>query len=422
MKNYKLDDVYGLSREVPINYVERESVDNKLRENLNRKKHITIFGSSKQGKTCLRRHCLNEKEYILVQCSNKWTISDLNANILKRAGFELSESTKVSTSGKAKIVASIKAAIASLGSELEASEGKETTYKPLELDVDDANDIISALNGIGFNKYIVLEDFHYLKSETQKDFAIELKAFHESSSLCFVIVGVWLDENKLVIYNGDLTGRIIPINADLWKKEDLKKVIIRGAQLLNITFSKTFIDQLLNACSGNVYVVQEACYRACDEEGITETQKENRTIGDSLNAEVLVKKIIQEQSGRYNSFITQYSNGFQDTTLEMHRWLLYPILTSSVDQLSSGLRYRQIRTCLEQVHPSKGNLNPGNVTQALKAVSSLQITKSVQPIILDYDESNLTLHVVDKGFLIWLSTQDRNDLLSLAGLPLLSEE
>ena len=422
MKKYKLDDVYGLSRVVPINYVERDNVDNKLRENLNRKKHITIFGSSKQGKTCLRRHCLNEDEYILVQCSNKWSITDLNANILKRAGFELSESTKVSTSGKAKIIASIKAAIASFGSELESSEGTEITYKPLELDADDANDVISALNDINFNKYIVLEDFHYLKSETQKDFAIELKAFHESSSLCFIIVGVWLDENKLVIYNGDLTGRIIPINADLWKNEDLKQVIYRGAELLNVSFPETFVNQLLSACSGNVYIVQEACYRACYDEGITETQIKNRTIDGSTNANELVKSIIQEQSGRYNSFITQYSNGFQDTALEMHRWLLYPILTSSVEELSSGLRYRYIRTCLEQVHPSKSGLNPGNVTQALKAVSSLQITKSVQPIILDYDESNLTLHVVDKGFLIWLSMQDRNDLLALAGLPSFSGE
>lgn len=26
----------------------------------------------------------------------------------------------------------------------------------------------------------------------------ELKAFHENSNLCFIVIGVWLDENKLV--------------------------------------------------------------------------------------------------------------------------------------------------------------------------------------------------------------------------------
>ena len=421
MRKYELSEVYGLSRDVPVNYVERNSVDNKLRENLTRKKHITIFGSSKQGKTCLRKHCLNENDYILVQCSNRWTLADLNANILKRAGFELTESTTKTASGKAKILATLKMAFISLNSEIEESDGKTTTYRPLELDVEDANDIIFALDSISFKKYIVLEDFHYLRSETQRDFAIELKAFHESADLCFIIVGVWLDENKLVIYNGDLTGRIIPINADLWGKEDLTKVVEAGANLLNVSFSDAFVEALLEACSGNVYIVQEACYRVCRDLGITDTQEQKTQVGYKESAAELVREIIQEQSGRYNSFITQYANGFQDTTLEMHKWLLYPVLTSSIGDLSRGLKYRTIRTCLEGVHPSGRRLNPGNVTQALKAVSSLQITKSIQPIIFDYDESNSTLHVVDKGFLIWLNMQNRNDLLELAGLPSFSE-
>lgn len=115
---YSLDDVYGLSRNIPLNYVERQNVDERLRSNLNRNKHITIFGSSKQGKTCLRKHCLNENQYILVQCSNRWSLSDLNANILKRAGYELTESTKVTYEGKAKVSASVKILDVSIGGEL----------------------------------------------------------------------------------------------------------------------------------------------------------------------------------------------------------------------------------------------------------------------------------------------------------------
>ncbi len=241
MEKYKLDEVYGISREIPLNYVERENVDRKFMDNLNRNKHITIFGSSKQGKTCLRKHCLNTDEYVVVQCSNKWSLSDLNTNILKRAGYELEISSKTSVGGKAKIIASIKARFGlgetNVGSEMERNENSETTCKKLELDVDDVNDIIAALKEVGFNKKIVLEDFHYLKTETQRDFAIELKAFHENSELCFIIVGVWLDENKLIIFNGDLTGRIVSVNADLWSAIEMEQVIKNGAELLNIGFS-----------------------------------------------------------------------------------------------------------------------------------------------------------------------------------------
>ncbi|MFB7324760.1 hypothetical protein [Streptomyces sp. NPDC056190] len=57
--------------------------------------------------------------------------------------------------------------------------------------------------------------------ETQKDFAVAVKAFHESSSFTFIGVGVWLQENRLVQFNGDLSGRIATINADKWLRSEL---------------------------------------------------------------------------------------------------------------------------------------------------------------------------------------------------------
>lgn len=414
MKNssYEVDEVFGISREIPLNYVERDDVDSRLRENLKRKKNITIFGSSKQGKTCLRKHCLQKDEYILVQCDNKWSLSDLNATILKRAGYEITQSKNVSLSGKAKMEAKLDVKVFSVSGGAERGDSEEIKYAPLELDTDDVNDIILALEQIQFSKYIVLEDFHYLKSDVQKEFAYELKAFHEASKLCFILVGVWLDENKMVIYNGDLTGRIIPINADSWSEEKLKEVIEKGARLLNVSFDDDFVSALITASSGNVYILQEACNRACKSAGVEQTQDKHVKICEGFTASSIVSEIIREQSGRYSTFLTQFSAGFQDTSLQMYKWLLYPIVTTDTTSLAKGLSYRAIKDKIQEVHPSGKALNPGNLTQALNSVSSLQQQKSIRPIILDYDESNKKLHVVDKGFLIWLEYQDREELLS----------
>ena len=422
MDTYGINEVFGLSRDVPLNYVERESVDAKLKRNLNRSKHITIFGSSKQGKTCLRKHCLTQDQYILVSCNNKWSIANLNSDILKQAGYEITGTTTKTVGGEAKVVASVEAKVPLLGKgdvkgEANVTGEYETSKHRLELDLSDVNDIVSALKEISFNKYIVLEDFHYLKVETQRDFSFALKAFHENSDFSFIIVGVWLDENRLSVYNGDLTGRLIPINADNWTDDELKQVIEKGANLLNVCFANQFVSSLVKSCLGNVYIVQEACHRACEREGIMQTLPEKRMICQTQNAEKIIREIIQEQSGRYNAFISIYADGFQGTALEMYKWMLYPILTSNIDELSSGLKYTSLRTTLQKVHPRKENLNPGSLTQALQATVSLQQTKNIQPIILDYDESNRTLHVVDRGFLIWLSTQDRNELLNSIGLP-----
>lgn len=416
---HKLKDVYGISRELPLNYVTRKTVDEALIENLTRDKHLVIFGSSKQGKTSLRKHCLSESDYIVVHCSNKWTLDDLNAAILKRAGYELTQSQTKTETGKTKTLASFKAAVFGVGTELSGEKEKSaaiaTTTAPLELDTADVNDIIKALQG--FTRYIVLEDFHYLPLQTQQDFAVALKAFHEQSKLCFIVVGVWLEEGRLTVYNGDLTGRTFGINADKWTRDELLQVIVLGEQMLNVHFTDGFKDALLDRCLESVYIVQEVCYQACASAGVNETREKTIEIGDGLDVKEVLRDVVNQQTGRYNSFITQFVAGFQDTQLEMYKWLLYPILTVPTKELEQGVTYREIRNQLTAKHPQGQGLNPGNITQALRSVASLQVQKEIKPIVLDYDQTNLRLNVVDRGFLIWRDNQQQADLLELAGLP-----
>lgn len=423
------DEVFGITRQLPLNYVERLTVDKKLREELDAGHHIVIYGSSKQGKTSLRKHCLNEEDYILVQCSNKSDMADLHASILKRAGFEITQSAKKSSSGKHKVIANAKAGVKggilgwganaelTAGAEGETGSTDEVTTAPLELDIDDVNDVIAALSAVEFKKQIVLEDFHYLPYETQRDFSVELKAFHESSNITFIVVGVWLEDNRLIVYNGDLTGRVISVNADRWSDDELKEVVNTGGCLLGITFDDDFSKQLISIARESVYVVQEACRRACVESGIKSTSDVHKIVGNGIDVEALVKNIVDQQSARYDGFLTNFSDGFQDTELEMHKWLLYPILSAPIEVLEKGLKYRDIKNTLFEKHPRQGELNPGNITQSLQSSASLQVKKNIMPIIVDYDQSSKTLHIVDKGFLIWLQHQDVAELLADVGLP-----
>ena len=102
----------------------------------------------------------------------KWGIAELNAAILKRVGYEVTQSSTKTTTGRNKILAAFKASILGIGvetgGEKEQTKSAAVTKAPLELDPEDVNDIISAL--ADFKKYIVLEDFHYLSIETQKAF------------------------------------------------------------------------------------------------------------------------------------------------------------------------------------------------------------------------------------------------------------
>ena len=250
-EHHRLSDVYGIARDLPLNYEPRKSVDMAFVESLTRDKHIVVYGSSKQGKTSLRKYNLKDDEYIVVTSSNRWTsLASLHTSILKAAGYtgwsrarsgrrraRSRSPAKGSRASRHPLFAKGKA-----GGEgsAEGKRGKQTTTAPLELDPGDVNDIIAALKQIDFDKFIVLEDFHYLPDDTQRDFAVALKAFHEGSDLSFIVVGVWLDQNRLIQHNGDLTGRVIAVNADAWSADELTAVIEKGEKLLNITFDARF--------------------------------------------------------------------------------------------------------------------------------------------------------------------------------------
>lgn len=378
----KASDVYGIGRDLPLNYVARKAVDEYFVANLTRDKHVIIFGSSKQGKTSLRKSCLADDDYIVIHCSNKWGIAELNAAILKRAGYEVTQSSTKTTTGRNKILAAVKASIfgagMETGGEKEETKSAALTTAPLELDPEDVNDIISAL--AEFKKYIVLEDFHYLPIDTQKDFSVALKAFHEQSAICFIVVGVWLEEGRLTVYNGDLTGRIVGVNADRWTSAELREVISAGEALLNISFAEAFKEAVIAGSLDSVYIVQEACYQACLSKDINFTQDNLLEVGAGLDVPALIREVVNQQTGRYNAFITLFASGFQETTLQMYKWLLYPVLTASGGELEDGLTYRHIRDVLRDRHPQGQELNLGNLTQALQSAASLQVKRTSSPL------------------------------------------
>jgi hypothetical protein len=420
-----LDDVYGVSRDVPINYVARDDVDGEFVSSLARDKHIVVFGSSKQGKTCLRKQCLNDDDYVVVTCSNRWNLSTLHSAILKAAGYTVEQSSTKTVEGNYKINAKIGGGVhipfiakAEVGGDTgyEHSTTDEVTTVALELDPADVNDIIAGLVQIDFAKYIVLEDFHYLPDDTQLDFSVALKAFHESSKFTFIIVGVWLDENRLIEFNGDLTERVLSVNADAWSAVELSAVIAEGETLLNLEFHPALRAGLIEGCFESVSIVQTACHDIAEALGVTATLDERRVIGEGLDAVQVIRAVVDKQSARYGTFLEKLAGGFQETTLQMYKWLLLPVLVAPIVELEAGLSYGHITKVINANHET-GKVNAGNIAQALKSVASLQVKLSITPIILDYDQTDRKLKVVDRGFLIWLGHQHRGQLLAEAELP-----
>ncbi|MCA2491506.1 MULTISPECIES: hypothetical protein [Vibrio] len=423
MENIVLvDEVFRTSRDLPMNYISRAHVDDLFVDSLAKQTHIVIHGSSKQGKTSLRKKNLLESDYISITCSNTWGIADINESILKRAGYQITVSESKTLKGTSKVSLSVGLTDTKIGSDISMELARQINKKSLELDLENTNDVISALKEIDFDRFIVLEDFHYLDIDTQVDFSIALKAYHEESSLCFIIVGVWLEDDRLTTFNGDLAGRIVSINADMWLDENIDELFTVSEALLNISFTENFKNCVKEKCNGSIFLVQQLCMKVCEAQNISKTQPEQTVVAKNIDITDEIKSVLDMHTGRFTKFLMDFSAGFQPTELELYKWILFALVTIDEKFLLEGLPIQALRRQIQTAHPKKSEVSLKKLSGALNKSVSLQLDNRTKPIVFEYDANRSRVKVVDKSFLLWKQFQELPELLEYIDLEDLAAE
>ena len=407
------DAVFNTARELPENYIVRDHVDNEFIEALSKNTHIVVHGSSKQGKTSLRKKHFIEGDYICITCQNNWTLCDIHEAILKKVGYQVSTSQSVTIKGAHKINLTYKVGQFTAGTEVSAEHAKQINKKGMELDAGNVNEIVEALNEISFKRYIILEDFHYLNENTQIDFSVALKAFLEDSDFSFIIIGVWLEEDRLTIHNGDLAGRIHSINADKWLDSDFDQLFEASEALLHIRFDDEFKKLVKKYSNGSIFLVQKICELACKKEKVYQTQINVVEVGKSFEVRSEIKKILESESGRYTKFLMDFSSGFAATDLDLYKWIIYALIEEEKKYLELGLTAQAMLRTIRKKHPKSSSVSINKLLGALSKSVDLQSDKKIKPIVFEYDKNRSRVKIVDKRFLLWREFQEKNELYEL---------
>lgn len=407
----RLSDVFGIAAKKLETYVER-GADDDFKRCLQGRQHIVLHGSSKQGKTSLRKRYLDDNQAIAVSCQSDWDLPHMYLSILRRAGCQpkLIEERVGAAHGTVRLDLGVPGLGIKLGGNPKQYEKVE--YKYDGIDPNDPNDIIDGLKAIKFNKWIVVEDFHYLPPETQDKFAGHLKSFSDHSDVRFVLVAIWIGKNKITA-RGDLAGRVVAVDADFWPDMCLREVIARGENALNIEFPKSCKEEIIKVSGGSVFLVQDICNGLCQLQKIYEPQKGWRktSVGQANAIGPILEQAINQLSPVYLSFLQGFAQGFNRSKLEMYKWILYAILTADIEKLKKGLTFDELERAIQSVHPS-GIGSSSNLRNALIKVDELQWKKNIKPFVIDYDEVGKRLHIVDKSFFIWRKHQEAKGLLA----------
>lgn len=413
--------VFGVSNEIVESYIEREQVDGFFQNALTLNKQIVVYGSSKQGKTSLIKKHLKLDNIISIQCSPSMNLVDVYSSVLRQNDIQiLTESSEQETvyreasgSVKAKIKIPL---IAEIEAGASGTGGKDTTkvnqFRTVEYNLSLAQDISEILKSINFQKYIVLDNFHYLEESVQKQFAFDLRIFQETD-IRFIILGIWRERNRLTQFNGDLQDRVVEVAVEPWEKPDFERVLEKGSGVLNADFSQ-ISDELCQSSFDSIGVFQELCKETCLAVKLLKSSDQKVVIvKDDLH--VAINKKLSDYSGRhlrsFETFADSASKSrYGQVPLFIPYYFLRVLLSSNFDNIVKGLTRKEIQQEITKIHHRPYDIRASDMSNFLQSITKYQIGKMINPPLFDYDRSINTLKIIDSTLYFFLRNCNREEV------------
>lgn len=428
---YQTADVFGVRNKLIRSYIERDSVDDKFKKALDDGNEVIVYGSSKQGKTSLILRHLKEDDYIKVECSPKTRSVDIYKSILRQSNITYVESVSNENASEhgGKVSAGFKIKIPFLGdtnASAELSDKKSdkviqiTNY--IEYNLELAQDVSELLKKFNIQKYIVIENFHYLELSVQETLAFDLRVFQDHH-LIFIILGIWREANRLVQFNGDLLDRVTEVPVEPWSSADFERVIEKGQELLNVDFS-IVKDQLISDSFDSVGVVQEICKQCCMNAGVDETSA-NRVIITQANLDDALKTKANDYGVRhirnFEAFvdvISRTSSKSGKTSLAYPYYFIKLLLTQNFENIEKGLKRTFLLDEIRKIHHRPDDVRSSDLGKFLHKLTENQISKKIQPPFVDYDRGGKVLKIIDSSLYFFLKHCNRAEILEDIPSPL----
>ncbi|WP_372622997.1 hypothetical protein [Falsiroseomonas sp.] len=417
----KLTEVFGVSADPILSYIVRDNIDGLFTTVLKETKHVVVYGASKQGKTALVSRYLPYEQNVVVRLSPNSNVEDIYSSILRQCGVEIEVGKLTEKASELSASAGIKAkATLWLLGEGEVngtggyknSDKSQRTSKTIPFNLAVAQDVAELLREIGFDKKIILENFHYLAEERQRQLSFDLRSFQEMG-IIFVVLGVWRQKDKLRIYCPDLTDRVVDVAVEPWSDDEFKKVAAEGASHLNLELSSKVVERCIENSFGSIGVFQELLKHTCMAAGVLEGTWRTQRILDETFADKAVKEKADQYGATHQQALELISSGNvthskekEKTPLHLPYYLVCVILDLGYSGLMHGASRSDITDMIKQHHHRKDDVRGSDMSNLLHNLATLQHKKGINPPLIDYDIGKRRLYAIDSTFFFFLRNCD----------------
>lgn len=375
IQTYSLDDVFGIGEKpyptCPTYFV--RSVHKEFQYSVeHEKQHIIVYGASKQGKSWLVEWGC--KSFVRIGCDLNNTRANLFKAMLDSIGYKVGQTTSTNSSYSetqlsGKMIVQGNAIVAKGEGEFESgvvsNTGDNTSFTYINIDLENQNEVISALREKIDGRFIVLENFHYLSQDVQKELASSLRDFLYYG-IRVIIIGIWKETSKLENLVPDLSSRIEYIDIGNWSENELREVARLGANALNIDISENILNLIIKNSGYNIGIFKSNLKKVCKDNEIYTTQSEKIVINDidlaTRSLENSYQQIINPVMDRIDSLATSKKAGTKGMRYYIVSAILSLIDEKTPEELLCGIDFQEI---VSKVNISQGQFNASNIKQEL---------------------------------------------------------
>lgn len=258
-------------------------------------------------------------------------------------------------------------------------------------------------------RVLVLDDFHYVERDVQRDIARQIKSI-AYEGVTVAVLSLPHRHDDPVRSNPDLAGRVYSIDLGFWTLEDLKKIAEVGFPKVGARVEPAVLDWLAREALTSPQIMHTLCLETCRDLGIG-GQGPPRTVAEKN----LLKRSILDRAAR--SYVSQTAVlklrqgplrrgperkifGF----VNEGRGDVYELLVRTV-----ALDPPQLRFTYEEIRERAGLLAPGerpDLMAPLTQWNELFEEGDYRPV--EWDPEQRQLNILDPHLFFWVRYSLRN--------------
>lgn len=157
-------------------------------------------------------------------------------------------------------------------------------------------------------RYVVIDDFHFLRKGARLELASNLKLWHEKD-VRFVIIGIASSAEELYGIDPELGIRNDPYELKTQSQDFIKQLLSLGEKALNIQFSDALLYEIVGASNGVPSIVHVIARICCIDAGVEETKEDRIVIHTTLPK--IRDAVLRIFHGKYRDKVVGLAKGKQ---------------------------------------------------------------------------------------------------------------